>query len=571
MLVDLSIHSFVLIDRLDLSPVDGFTALTGETGAGKSIILDALSIALGGSADRGMIRAGDVRASVSAAFSVPPGHGVWAALEAADLDAECDELLTLKRVIPRKGAIRAYINDQPVSAARLREIGEHLVELHGQHAAMGLLRPQTHRVLLDQYARNGDLLEACAAAWTAFEAAREVRERLASDLGSQSERLAALGRDLAALDEVSATSGEAETLAAERAMLAQGQRLRDGLGEAESALGRGPAREAVAVAARTSERLCRLPGLDAEATPLGARLRQLGEGLERALIELDEAESLLSALAVEIDSDDGRLEAVEARLFAIRGLARRFGVEPDELPALRDRLASECATLDDCEAALAEAKAVETAAKARWRSVAERLTDARKSAAGRLETAVMSELKPLKMASTRLRFAMKTEADVTCGRLGQDRISIEVETTKGGGFGAVGKIASGGELARLALALRCAMADVGEAQVLVFDEADQGVGGAVAAAIGDRLAHLGRNRQVFAVTHSPQVAAAGADQWQIEKRAGADGKGRTHVSHLDETARLEEVARMLSGKTVTREARQAAARLLEVSCPRPSP
>lgn len=571
MLVDLSIHSFVLIDRLDLSPGDGFTALTGETGAGKSIILDALSAALGGPVDRKMVRTGEAQARISAAFCLPEDHAVWAVLEAGDLAADREEPLTLRRVIPAKGAVRAYVNDQPVSAQRLREIGCCLVELHGQHAAMGLLQARTHRTLLDQYARNEELLARCGAAWAELQAAREARERLESVARAAEERAEALARDLAALDEVGAQPGEAGALAAERAALAHGQRLREGLGEAAGALDDGAGRSALAQAARAVERLCRLPGLEAEAGALGARLHQLGEGLERALIEVDEAGALLTGLLAEADGDDGRLEAAEARLFAIRGLARRFGVDPDGLPGLRDGLADELAAIEAGDEALAAARRRETDAKACWRMAAERLTEARRAAGSRLETAVARELKPLRMAGTRLRIAISPLADDRAGGHGQDEVAIEVETQKGAGFGPLARIASGGELARIALAMRCALADAGAAPVLVFDEADQGVGGAVAAAIGERLARLGHDHQVFAVTHSPQVAASAEDQWRIARRADKAGLGRTSVSRLDEVSRLEELARMLSGRTVTEEARQAAARLLEVSCPRQNP
>ncbi len=571
MLVDLCIHSFVLIDRLDLSPATGFTALTGETGAGKSIILDALSVALGGPAERRMVRAGDAQATIRASFSLPSDHAVWSLLEAADIAADRDELLTLRRVVPVRGAIRAHINDQPVSAARLREVGEYLVDMHGQHAAMGLLRPGAARTLLDQYAGNEALLAACAEAWAALRSAVEARDAIERTAGEAAERQASLDRDIAAIDELAPEPGEADALAGERAVLAHQQRLRDGLGEAEAALGGGAGRGALAQAARAVERLCRLPGLEAGASALGARLHQLGEGLERALIELDEAESLLTGLLSGADGEDGRLEAVEARLFALRGLARRFGVEPDALAGLRDRLAAEQAEIEAGEETLAAARARETEAKARWRMAAEQLGAARRAAAKRLGSAVARELAPLIMAGLRLRMAVSALPEASAGAHGADQVVIEVEPRKGAGFGPLGKIASGGELARVSLALRCALADAGAAPVLVFDEADQGVGGAVAAAIGERLARLGGDRQVFAVTHSPQVAACADAQWRIEKGTDRKGLGQTCVSRLDDSSRLEELARMLSGRTVTQEARHAAARLLEVSCPRTSP
>jgi len=576
MLVALSIQSFVLIERLDLSPVNGFTALTGETGAGKSIILDALSIALGGTADRRVVRQADDRAVVSAAFSVPADHPVWEQIDDAGLAFDRGETLALKRIVPRSGAIRALVNDQPVSAALLRSIGASLVDLHGQHAAMSLLRPQQHRIVLDQYARNDALLGRCREAWIAFCDARDRRATLESEAGAQADERDALARDIEALDNVAVTHGEAAALATRRAILSQGSRIRDGLAEAERALGGGHSRDGLAQAARAVERLVRLPGLDdganESAIPTFADgLRTLGEGLERALIELDEAENTLSHLQAEAGGDDGDLETTEARLFAIRALARRFQVEPDCLPALRESLATQFAKLEAGDDALIAARSAEVAAKAQWRTVAEALSAARRGAADRLEVAVKGELEPLRMAGVKLRVSMARVDNDESGADGQDKVAFEIETNQRAGFGPLAKIASGGELARIALAIRCALSDAGDAPVLVFDEVDQGVGGAVAAAIGERLAGLGEVRQVFAITHSPQVAAAADAQWQIEKKAHADGSGETVVSRLDDQSRLEEVARMLSGHSVTPEARQAAARLLETSCPRPNP
>ncbi|MEM0985304.1 MAG: DNA repair protein RecN [Pseudomonadota bacterium] len=571
MLVDLSIHNFILLDRLDLSLAGGFTALTGETGSGKSIILDAISVALGGVAERRMIRSGADRAIVSAAFSVESGHPVWTALEDADLAVDQEELLTLKRVIPRKGAVRAYVNGQPVTAACLKEIGALLVEIHGQHAAMGLLRASSHRALLDSYAQNGALLEDCAHAWAAFTAAKEVHNTLVAAQRDHETQRDRLEQDLAALSEINAEAGECETLASEREILSHGQRLRDGLSEAMTALGEAGSRQGAALAARAVERLCRLPGLDDGSTGIAATFVQLRDCLERALIEMDEADGLLVSLMAELDCDDGRLEAVETRLFAIKGLARRFGVEADALPQLMEVLKKERANLEAGDDALRESAEREKAAKAHWRTVAARLTTARIAAAKRLGKAIGQEFKPLRMASTTLHVSIRQAAETAEGPHGQDTVEIEVETTKGAGFGPLAKIASGGELSRISLALRCALADIGEAPVLVFDEADQGAGGAVAAAIGERLSRLGAQRQVLAVTHSPQVAASADAQWRIQKRVGKTDAGRTCVAQLDGDARLDEVARMLSGHTVTTEARKAAARLLESSCQRQNP
>jgi DNA repair protein RecN (Recombination protein N) len=559
MLLSVSIRDFVLISRLDLSPGEGFTALTGETGAGKSIILDAIALALGGPADRGVIRAGAGQASVAAEFDVARDHPVWALLAAQGVAAEAGETLTLKRVVRAQGPARGFINDQPVSASLLAEAGDLLVEIHGQHAASSLMRPSSHRRLLDQFAGNEALLAECAAAWQALDAARAERARLKAEQDAAREAREWLEASVEELERLAPQRGEAERLSEERMRLMQAERIQEAVAEAEEALAKGGSETALGKAARAAERICRLPGFESGEGQLAETARAAAEAIERALIEVREAELAVARLSA-LPEASGDLDAVEARLFALRAAARKYGGEaellPDRLEALRGRLD----LVEAGDAGLKKAEAAESAARARWHGAAHRLTQARMGAAGRLEAAIAAELKPLKLGRATIRVALVPLAEEEAGAAGAERVEFEAETNPGAGFGALRKVASGGELARVSLALKCALAEAGSAGTLIFDEADQGVGGAVAAAIGERFEHLARTRQVFAVTHSPQVAAAADNHWLIEKLPEA---GETQLSLLDACGRREEIARMLSGAEITDEARAAAGRLME--------
>lgn len=559
MLLSVSIRDFVLISRLDLSPGEGFTALTGETGAGKSIILDAIALALGGPADRGVIRAGAEQASVAAEFDVARDHPVWALLAGQGVAAEAGEALTLKRVVRAQGPARGFINDQPVSASLLAEAGDLLVEIHGQHAASSLMRPSSHRRLLDQFAGNEALLAECAAAWQALDVARAERARLKAEQDAAREAREWLVASVEELERLAPQKGEAERLSEERMRLMQAERIQEAVAEAEEALAKGGSETALGKAARAAERICRLPGFESGEGPLAETARAAAEAIERALIEVREAELAVARLAA-LPEASGDLDAVEARLFALRAAARKYGGEAELLPGRLEVLRGRLDLVEAGDAGLKQAEAAESAARARWHGAAHRLTQARKGAAGRLEAAIAAELKPLKLGRATIRVALVPLAEEEAGAAGAERVEFEAETNPGAGFGALRKVASGGELARVSLALKCALAEAGSAGTLIFDEADQGVGGAVAAAIGERFEHLARTRQVFAVTHSPQVAAAADNHWLIEKLPEA---GETQLSLLDACGRREEIARMLSGAEITDEARAAAGRLME--------
>ena len=560
MILALSIRDFVLIDRLDIEPGSGFTALTGETGAGKSIILDALALTLGAPADRALIRSGAEQASVAAEFAAVPGHPVWDVLAEHGFEASPDETLTLKRVVRATGPARAFINDQPVSAALLAEAGETLVEIHGQHAASALMRPSSHRKMLDLFAGNEDLLDVCAEAHAARLKARETRERLEAETEEALRTREWLAGAVEELDTLAPQAGEAGILTETRTRLMQSERVTEAIAEAEEAFADAEIETALSKASRAAERICRLPGFDGADHPLAHAARAAAEALERALIETGEAEAAIAALESLVEHDTSALESAEARLFALRAVARKHLVDPDMLPDVLENLSERLNLVEAGEDALIRARKAESAANAAWHAAAEKLTAARKAAASRLEKAIVKELAPLKLGRAVIRVSVTPLGD-DGGAHGADRVEFDAETNPGAGFGPLRKIASGGELARVSLALKCALAEAGSAGTLIFDEADQGVGGAVAAAIGERLIRLGRARQVFAITHSPQVAAAARSQWLVEKGRGKSGG--TRLRGLDESDRQEEIARMLSGTEITEEARAAAGRLLE--------
>ncbi len=568
MITALSISNFVLIDRLDVNTRAGFTALTGETGAGKSIILDALGIGLGMRPEKRFVRAGAKLASVTLEFDLSPDHPVWAWLEAASLDAFPDEPLILRRAIPANGKAAGFINDQKVSSAMLSETGQYLVEIQGQHAASNLLKPSYHRDILDGFAGTGRLLRAYGAAWDELCAARAAHETLIAEqrlAGDVREALVLARDELTRLDP---QMGETERLGAERAARMQAGKIAGTVADATKALERAELETVLAGIGAALTRLTHLQGFGPDAAgELPEALIRAAEAFERANIETIEAGAALQALAWLAENDDDALEAAEARLFALKAAARKYGVEPDALAEKRDEIQAELALVEAGEAGLASARKREMAAAAQWRGAADALHRARKTAAKRLEKQVAKELAPLKLGQVKFQITVEALDVEQADRKGADNVHILVETNRGGGFSPLQKVASGGELARLSLALNCACAAGGsQVPTLIFDEADQGVGGAVAAAIGERFIRLGADRQVFAVTHSPQVAAAADSQWRIEKagsRKNAKAVGLTRACVLDAHARLEEIARMLSGAEITPEARAAAERLLE--------
>ncbi|WP_336970279.1 DNA repair protein RecN [Sphingobium aromaticiconvertens] len=552
MLTTLSIRNVVLIEALDLDFGSGLGVLTGETGAGKSILLDSLGLALGARGDSGLVRNGAPQASVIATFETPAkGHRVIALLTDNDLSIEPGEPLIIRRTVKADGGSRAFVNDQPCSAALLRDLGASLVEIHGQHDDRGLLNPRGHRALLDAFGRCDTSVVAVAhAAWR--EATMLLAESRAAVESAARDR-DYLAHAVAELSTFAPEPGEEATLAEERATMQKGARLTDDLTAVTDCLTGSDG--GLAQLRQAARRLDRITG---DYAPLAEVL----EALDRAVIEASEAEDRLARAAEALIFDPARLDSIETRLFDLRGLARKHQVQPDELAALNAEMAARLAAIEGGEEHIAALEADVVAKASAYRTVAGALSDARRAAAVALDAAVAAELAPLKLDAARFRTAVLPLDEGQWGAGGADRVEFEISTNPGAPFAPLVKIASGGELSRFILALKVALAEQGGADTLIFDEIDRGVGGAVASAIGERLSRLSGSNQILVVTHSPQVAARGAGHMLIAK--SSDGiVTRTGVHALDEGQRREEIARMLSGAEITAEARAQADRLLE--------
>jgi len=558
LLTALSIRDVVLIERLDLSFGPGLTVMTGETGAGKSILLDSFVLALGARAEQGLVRDGTEQASVAAAFAPPPGHPVFALLAEQGIEGE-DEVV-LRRVLGRDGRSRAFVNDQPVGAALLKRVGALLVEIQGQQDQMGLADPSGHAALLDAFGVAPALCEAVARCWRDWRGA-------AAALAEAREAMAAARRDedwlRHAVEELATLrpgEGEEERLAIERQALQQGEKRAEAIAATLAELAPrdrrspGPA-AALRSAARALQRL--LPAEPAPTDPVAVALA----ALERAEEALAEAETLLTRLAETYDADPRRLEQAEERLFALRAAARKHQVAVAELPGLFDTLAARLAALETGAARVEALQAAAEAARAAYVSAGARLSEARRAAAGRLDRAVARELPPLRLNRARFVTAIAAMAEAGWGPTGADAVRFLIATNPGQEPGPLARVASGGELARLTLALKVVLAGASPVPTLVFDEVDSGVGGATAAAVGERLTRVAERVQVLLVTHSPQVAARGAAHLLVTKLT-AKGRAETRVATLDGAARREEIARMLAGETVTEAARAAADSLL---------
>ena len=561
MLVSLAIRDVVLIDRLDLTFESGLCVLTGETGAGKSILLDSLGLAIGGRADQRLLRPGAERASVTAAFELSPGHPAEAILAEHDLAAD-DGLLLLRRSLGSDGRSRAFVNDQPVSVGLLRRLGDSLIEIQGQFDSRGLLDPATHRALLDASAGLEAKATETARLWQAWQEAEAACIAARQDLEQARAEEELLRHDLAELEALDPKAEEIETLEQERALLRHGEQLIESMQTAADELtGSEAAPEAGAEAAigAAQRALARIAEQGA------GRIEPILAALERAAAETAEALALLEALAADLDLDPARLERIEERYFAIKDQARKHDVEPEALPDLRERFAGRLANLDAGAEGLAKLDAARDAAREAYCAAAAALSRGRKAAAKKLDRAVAKELPPLKLDKARFATCLEPLAEADWGPQGCERVAFEVSTNPGSAPGPLGRIASGGELSRFLLALKVVLSGTGSALTLVFDEVDSAVGGATAHAVGERLARLASERQVLVVTHSPQVAARGAHHWRVEKqpvRGAADGRLATRVGQLSDEDRREELARMLSGAVVTDEARAAAERLM---------
>ncbi|MFN4277263.1 MAG: DNA repair protein RecN [Ferrovibrio sp.] len=555
MLTGLSVRDIVLIERLDLACGDGLGVLTGETGAGKSILLDALGLALGRRADAGLVRNGAGQGVVSAVFDLPAKHPAHAILTEQGLDA-ADELV-LRRVVGADGKSRAFVNDQPISVALLRRLGDTLVEIHGQNDEQGLTDATIHRALLDEYA---GLEKDVSGLRDAYQAMRDAEKALidAAQTAEQARREEDFLRHVVnELQELSPKPGEEQELAQQRSMLQAGEKLAAAMQEAQGALEQGGG-----VDARL--RAC-LRALERVAEKAGGKLDAVIAQADQVLLQAGELASALDRTARDLDLDPQRLDKVEERLFALRAAARKHNVAVDDLAAMADRFAERLALIDNQAASLGKLEKAAAAAKTAYQAKAETISAARRKAAAKLDKAVAAELAPLKLGAAKFSTSVEALPPEQWSAEGADRVQFLASTNQGTAPGSLAKIASGGELSRFMLALRVVLAGRGSAGTLIFDEVDRGVGGATAAAVGQRLARLAERVQVLVVTHSPQVAAKGSHHWRIAKRETGAAKNRTtltEVAPLQASERREEIARMLAGATVTDAARAAADSLL---------
>ncbi|WOI52256.1 DNA repair protein RecN [Parvularcula sp. LCG005] len=551
MLCDLAIQDIVLIDRLHLHVGGGLTALTGETGAGKSILLDSLSLATGAKADKGLVRHGAEKGIVAATFDADADHPVWALLENNGLSTE-DDTVTLRRIQMADGKSRAFINDQACSIALLREVGEALIEIHGQHQSLGFLNAAVHRDLLDQFADLTDDSAAVARAWSFVQALEEDAAQQARDRDQalrEADYLRHVSEELARLNPV---AGEEEELAERRAVLMAAEKVAGDLRDALDVLeDDGSGRRLSTAAAQIERAASRLP--DADAAPLTEAVARLDAAME----EFAGARAAVVAAADAFVQNPEELNVVEERLFALRAAGRKFSRLPDRLASYREEVEAALEKLDRGDADFAALNKKIGEARAQFDKLATALSAKRTKAAKSLSAAVKKELAPLKLGHA----VFKADVSETePGAHGVDKVRFLISTNPGTPLGPLSAIASGGELSRFVLALKAVLVAKEGRTVIIFDEVDSGVGGAVADAVGERLARIAEGSQVLVVTHSPQVAARGQAHWKVEK----SGKKAllTAVRPLKQDERIEEIARMLSGAEVTDEARAAARKLL---------
>jgi len=554
MLTSLAIRDVVLIEALELDFGAGLGVLTGETGAGKSILLDALGLALGARADSGLVRQGAAQAVVTASFDTPHDGGPIASLLAENaLEIDPGEPLIIRRIVKADGGSRGFVNDQPASAGLLRELAQYLVEVHGQHDDRGLLNPRGHRALLDAFGRcHAGLVAQAYRSWRDAEDALAVAR---AEIDAAARDRDYLDHAVAELRQLAPEPGEEELLADRRRSMQRAEKVAEDMVALDDYLaGSDGGLARLRQAARVLERI-------ADAHPaLGEALA----ALDRAINEGALAEDQLAAARAALMFDPRALEEDEARLFDLRAMARKHRVQPDELAQLAEDMAARLATIEAGEEGLAQLDRRVTETRAAYEAAADALSAERHAAATRLDVAVAGELAPLKLDAARFRTMIETLPDEQWGPGGKDRVEFEIATNPGAPFAPLTKIASGGELSRFILALKVSLAEEGGAATMIFDEIDRGVGGAVASAIGERLARLADRTQLLVVTHSPQVAARGGQHYFIAK--SSDGLvTRTGVIALDSAARREEIARMLSGATITDEARAQAERLLEAA------
>ena len=548
MLRGLDIRDMLIIDHLSLEFSSGLNVLTGETGAGKSILLDSLGFVLGWRGRADLVRSGQDQGEVSALFDLGQTHPARAVLQEAGIPIE-DELI-VRRVNSRDGRKTAWINDRRVSGEVLRAVSEHLVELHGQHDDRGLLDPKGHRDLLDTFGGHDDMLTTVSAAYSALRAAeKDLRTAEAAQEKLRAEE-EFLRHAVDELQKLAPEAGEEAELDSRRRLMQGAEKIRADIAHAVQALGREGAEGMMSDAMRW---------LDGAADAVEGRLEEPLAALSRAMVELDDAAQGVETCLDALEFNPHDLELAEERLFAIRALARKHNIAPDELPTLAQDLTAKLDLLDMGAGGLKDLNAAVAAAKAAYDGAAGVLSRARKSAAQALDLAMGAELVPLKMERAVFTTQVK---DADPSAIGVDQVDFVVATNPGAPAGPLAKIASGGELSRFLLALKVCLSRDGAQNTMIFDEIDRGVGGATADAVGRRLSRLAQDAQVLVVTHSPQVAALGDRHFQVAKQQSAD-MTLSRVDLLSDTARVDEIARMISGDTITTEARAAARTLIE--------
>jgi DNA repair protein RecN (Recombination protein N) len=555
MLTRLSIRDIVLIDRLDIDLAGGLAVLTGETGAGKSILLDAFALALGARGDAALVREGTEQGQVTACFEVAPAHPARALLAANDIGAE-DELI-LRRVQLADGRTRAFVNDQPVSVQVLKSLGASLVEIHGQHDERALIDSGTHRALLDAFGGLEADATAVERAWSALKTARVAVETHRARVDKARREAEWLRHAVEELNRLKPEPGEESALAERRAAMMQAEKVAEDLRDAHGVVaGNDSPTPGLSAALRRLER---------RASQAPTLVEPVARALDAALVALDDVRAQLEAALAQADYDPRELERIEERLFALRAAGRKYGVAVDDLASLAARYAADLAVLDAGAEELTRLTTQASEAETRYGAAAEALSGKRLHTAEKLAAAVNRELKPLKLEGARFSAEITTDR-ASAGPDGIDRVEFWVQTNPGTRPGPLMRVASGGELARFLLALKVVLADRGSAPTLVFDEVDTGVGGAVADAIGQRLGRLAARVQVLAVTHAPQVAARADRHYLISKSALDRGKRvATRIAELTVERRREEIARMLAGAEITDEARAAAERLIRAA------
>jgi DNA repair protein RecN (Recombination protein N) len=553
MLVSLSIRDVVLIERLELSFAHGLAVFTGETGAGKSILLDSLGLVLGARAETGLIRSGANQLSVSAVFDPPHDHPARTLIKEQNLDG-FDQDLIVRRVVGSDGRSKAFINDQPISVGLLRQVGDSLVEIHGQFESHGLMDPANHGAVLDAHGALSPLLSTVSQAWTNWREAAKAKAKAESQLSSARAEEETLRAAFEELEALGPKQGEDASLSERRSLLMQGEKLVSSMNAAIEALNQqGAVESALRTASRALERV---------ADKAEGRFDPVIAALDRAAIEVAEATAELDRISADLPLDPQALEKVEERLFSIRAMARKHHVEPDTLASLRDDLKHRLSLLSDGGSDLMRLAKAEQQARTLYIERAQDLSKARTLAATQLDTAIAQELPPLKLEQAKFSTQLTALPEAEWSENGTERIQFLVSTNPGSPLAPLAKVASGGELSRFMLALKVILAGQSAIPTIVFDEVDSGIGGAVAAAVGDRLERLGSGVQVLVVTHSPQVAARGQHHFRVAKAATGTGGTATTVTALEPNDKLEEVARMLAGETITPEARAAAASLL---------